>query len=84
MKVIKLDRRTTKFICTKDEKPKKDSSIAIDNPVVVNSIASAMFDLEKCTFKLIIKNADIGQQAAPVNFGLAFADFHITIPVTPN
>ena len=40
-----------------------------------SSVAVAKFDLEKCTFKIVIKKADIGPQNNPVDFNIQFADF---------
>ena len=44
-----------------------------------SSIAAAIFDLEKCTFKLIIKNANIDSQDNPVDFAIQFDNFNETI-----
>jgi len=44
-----------------------------------SSIAVAVFDLEKCTFQIIVKNADIGQQGNPIDFSMQFADFSKTV-----
>ncbi|MFC1783469.1 hypothetical protein ACFL02_07775, partial [Planctomycetota bacterium] len=41
-----------------------------------SSIAVAIFNLEKCTFKIIINRADIGAQGYPVDFGLKFGNFN--------
>ena len=46
-----------------------------------NSVAAAIFDLDKCTFKIIIKKADIGYQDNPVEFGLSFGTFDETVEV---
>ncbi len=46
-----------------------------------SSVAAAIFDLEKCTFKIVIKKANIGSQDNPVDFNIQFADFNETIPV---
>ena len=35
-------------------------------------MAAAMFDLEKSTFMLIIRNAEIDDHFSPVGFGLKF------------
>jgi hypothetical protein len=48
-----------------------------------SSVSAAVFDLEKCTFKIIIKNADIGDQGNAVNFGLKFGSFNETVAVSP-
>gem|GEM_PF-2569819 len=44
-----------------------------------SSIASAIFDLEKCTFKIIIKNANISSHSNPIDFSIQFADFSKTV-----
>ena len=41
-----------------------------------SSIAAAVFDVDKCRFKIIIRNADIGGQDYPVQFGLKFGNFN--------
>lgn len=46
-----------------------------------NAIAAATFDLDKHRYKIVIKKADIGGQAAPVTFSLSFADFDQTVGV---
>jgi GLUG motif-containing protein len=48
-----------------------------------SSIAAAIFDLEKCTFKIVIKNADIGDQGDTVDFGIQFGSFAEIVSVTP-
>jgi len=50
------------------------------------SIASAIFDLEKCTFKIVIKNANISSQNNPIDFSIQFADFSktVTLQLTVN
>ena len=47
-----------------------------------SSVAAAIFDLEKCTFKVIIKKADIGDQGDIVDFGLQFGSFDESVSVT--
>ena len=42
---------------------------------------AAIFDLAKCRFTIVIKNADIGAQTYPVTFGLSFATFDETVSV---
>ena len=44
-----------------------------------SSVAAAIFDLEKCTFKIIVKKANIGSQNNPVDFSIQFADFSRTV-----
>jgi len=44
-----------------------------------SSIAVAIFDLEKCAFQIIVKNADISQQGNPIDFSMQFADFSKTV-----
>jgi len=46
-----------------------------------SSVAAAVFDLDKCTFKIIIKKADIGPQDSPVEFGISFGTFDETVEV---
>lgn len=48
-----------------------------------SSIASAIFDLKKCTFKIIIKNALIGDQGASVDLHMRFGSFDETITTSP-
>jgi hypothetical protein len=47
-------------------------------------VAAALFDLEKCTFKIVIANADIGSQGNPVDFSIQFGFFQetTTLPLT--
>ena len=45
------------------------------------TISSAQFDLGKGTFKIMIKNAAIGEQANPVVFRLRFGNFWQEVPV---
>jgi hypothetical protein len=51
-----------------------------------SSIASAIFDLEKCTFQIIVKNANISSQNNPIDFSMQFADFSktVTLQLTVN
>ena len=44
-----------------------------------SSVAAAIFDLEKCTFKIVIKKAVIDSQGNPVDFNIRFADFNETV-----
>ena len=44
-----------------------------------SSVAAAIFDLEKCIFKIVIKKADIGLQGDPIDFNIQFADFDETV-----
>ncbi len=46
-------------------------------------IAAALFDLEKCIFKIALANADIGSQGNPVDFAIQFGAFHesVTLPL---
>lgn len=53
----------------KYKKPKGSSS----------SIGAAIFDLEKCTFKIVIKKAHLGSQNNPIDFTIQFADFSKTV-----
>ena len=48
---------------------------------VKSSIAAALFNLENCTFRIIIRNADIGLQANPVDFDIQFDNFNETVPL---
>ncbi len=43
------------------------------------SVAGAIFDLEKCVYKIIIKKAAIGSQGNTVNFGIKFSNFNQNI-----
>ena len=47
-----------------------------------SSVGVAIFDLEKCTFKIVIRNAVIGLQTVPTEFGISFGDFNETVFVT--
>jgi len=47
------------------------------------AVSSASFDLEKCTFKIAIKNDAIGNQGSPVSFGLTFGSFNQSVDVAP-
>ena len=47
-----------------------------------SSIAAALIDLVKCTFKVVIKDPNIGEQTAPVAFGMSFADFDEEVDVS--
>lgn len=42
-----------------------------------SSIAAAIFDLNKCTFRIVIRNATIGPQEDTVDFGIQFSDFNV-------
>ena len=44
-----------------------------------SSIAAAIFDLEKCTFKIIVKKTNISSQNNPIDFSMQFADFSKTV-----
>jgi len=46
-----------------------------------SSIDAAVFDMEKCYFKIIVKNADIGVQSNPIDFGIKFTNFNETVPL---
>ncbi|MBI9018582.1 MAG: hypothetical protein JEZ07_15120 [Phycisphaerae bacterium] len=46
-----------------------------ENEVHNSSVAAVIFDLEKCTFKISIKNADIGIQDNPLDFAVKFSEF---------
>lgn len=48
-----------------------------------SSVAAAIFDLEKCTFKVIIKKADIGEQGNLVDFSVQFGTFDRSVGVRP-
>ncbi len=48
-----------------------------------NPVSKALFDFDRGTFQIIIKNAPIGDQDSPVTFGLSFGDFEQTVSVTP-
>ena len=43
------------------------------------SVAAAIFDLEECTFKIVIRNADIKSQGDTVDFRIKFGDFDETV-----
>ncbi|MCP4707510.1 MAG: right-handed parallel beta-helix repeat-containing protein, partial [Planctomycetes bacterium] len=43
-----------------------------------NSITLAQFDFVKCTFKIVIKNADIGPLSPPQNLTISFEGFEAT------
>ena len=45
--------------------------------------ALAVFDWEKCVFKVLIKNANIGAQNYPIKFNVNFGSFNQTIFVNP-
>jgi len=47
-----------------------------------SSIAAALFDLEKCTFKIVIDKTDIGEPSSPIDFGIQFGDFEETATVS--
>lgn len=38
-------------------------------------VGKAIFDLQKGKFKIAIKNADIGEQESPIQFGISFGSF---------
>jgi len=40
-----------------------------------NAVALARFDFKKCTFKIVIKNADIGPLPSPQDFTVSFNGF---------
>ena len=44
-----------------------------------NRVALAQFDFSKCTFKIIIKNADIGPLYPPQNLTISFEGFEATV-----
>ncbi|MCF7958348.1 MAG: SBBP repeat-containing protein [Phycisphaerae bacterium] len=46
-----------------------------------SSVAVAMFSLEKCTYKVVIKKAAIGDQGSEVNFSVNFGTFNETVSV---
>ena len=46
------------------------------------SIVNATFDLEKATFKINIRNADIPQQAPAIDFTITCGNFYYRVPVT--
>ncbi len=45
------------------------------------SVAAAIFDLGKGTFKIVIKNADIGPQDEPIEFGISFDGFAESVEI---
>ncbi len=49
----------------------KCSKLAIDDGAIVN----CKFDLDKCTFNISIKNAELDFTSGAVDFGISFADF---------
>jgi len=46
-----------------------------------STVAAAIFDLEKCTFKIIVKNASIGSQGNSVEFGIKFNTFDEAVDI---